>query len=100
MKGACKSFEGGNLPAAIIGSAGRASIAASIRDIAKVFVDLQELRHSADYDLTQAFERREVLALIDRATLAISQFQEQPSAQNKELFLLCLLTWRRLSRRR
>jgi uncharacterized protein (UPF0332 family) len=37
-----------------------------LQDISAALVDLQELRHKADYDLTETFDRHEVLVAIKR----------------------------------
>jgi hypothetical protein len=58
MKEACRRFAGGNvshamrrrLPTAFV-------VPMALRNVARAFVELQEQRHSADYDLSQNFTR-------------------------------------------
>jgi hypothetical protein len=62
MKQACASFGGGTLKDAVkkglpLNAAGHYAIVKPIQLIAAAFVELQEKRHLADYDLTERFER-------------------------------------------
>ncbi len=57
-KNACKQAQSRGFPACIV-------------QFAEAFVDLQELRHSADYDPTAIFKRADVVASIDLAEQAI-----------------------------
>ena len=62
MKEACKSFGGGTLKKGVAkGLPAGFAIPAEIRDLAETFVELQERRHLADYDLTERFKRSDVL---------------------------------------
>lgn len=45
-----------------------------LRNISAVLVDLQEQRHQADYDLTQTFDRLQVLESIKKAEDAMSDW--------------------------
>lgn len=54
MKDACKSFGGGTLKKSVAkGLPATFTIPPEIRNLANIFVDVQETRHVADYDLTQ-----------------------------------------------
>jgi uncharacterized protein (UPF0332 family) len=65
MKDACKSFGGGTLRKEVAkGLPVGFTIPGEIRELAATFVDLQRKRHLADYDLTERFKRKDVLALI------------------------------------
>jgi hypothetical protein len=65
MRDACRSFSGGNLPDTIVRSLPQGFIVpAALRDLARAFVDLQEERHTADYNLARTFTRAQVLALV------------------------------------
>ena len=53
-----------------------------IQEFAKKFVDLQEIRHKADYDPLYSISRSTVLFAIDTAEMAIKQLE---SADRKDL---------------
>jgi hypothetical protein len=100
MKEACKSFGGGTLKKGVSqGLPARFTIPPEIRRLAEVFVDLQEKRHLADYDLTVRFNRSDVLYLIGFVTGGIVAFKELPSSDEKRFFLACLWAWKELANR-
>lgn len=43
--------------------------------MARIFADLQQSRHQADYDLTERFLRSDVLLLIDQVESSIATFR-------------------------
>ena len=104
MKKACRSFAGGQLPATVIKplpktAAGLFLVSTPIRDIAGTFVSLQEIRHLADYDLSERFKRSEVLTLLDRVETHIEDFTHLPVSDDRQFFLVCLLSWKELTNR-
>src|SRR5439155_22861177 len=62
MAAACKSFQAGTLPAGVTTVVAPLPIPPELRDLAAVFVKLQEERHRADYNLAEPFTRTQVLA--------------------------------------
>ncbi|HEY1066680.1 MAG TPA: hypothetical protein VGE52_11245 [Pirellulales bacterium] len=104
MKLACTSFRGGNLKATVVkglprNPAGQYAIANEIREIAGVFVELQEARYLASYDLSEQFARSAVVALIDRARRAADAFRALPESADRKFFLACLWSWKELVNR-
>jgi uncharacterized protein (UPF0332 family) len=104
MKQACASFAGGTLKESVkkgltLGSAGTYLILKPIQRIAAAFTDLQEKRHLADYDLTERFQRGEVLSLIEEAEDRIAEFSSLGTSNDKSFFLACLWAWRELANR-
>jgi uncharacterized protein (UPF0332 family) len=100
MKAACVSFAGGTLKASVSkGLPPGFAFPAEIRDIATIFLNLQEQRHLADYDLTERFRRSDVLILVDRAEVTIQQFKNVPASNEKKFFLACLWAWGNLANR-
>ena len=104
MKQACASFRGGTLKDSVkkglpTDAAGNYVVHASIQKVASTFVELQEKRHLADYDLTERFNRSEVLALVEQAKARVEQFARLPSSDDKSFFLACLWAWKDLSNR-
>ena len=100
MKDACRSFGGGTLKRSVEkGLPVGFTIPGEIRKLAGTFVDLQEKRHLADYDLTERFKRSEVLAVIAEVRKDIENFTNQAPSNEKQFFLACLWAWKELSNR-
>jgi len=100
MKLACTSFAGGTLKAVVTkGLPPTFKIPSEIKRIAGAFAELQEKRHLADYDLTERFSRSDVLALIEQAELAIQDFANLPTSNERKFFLACLWAWGNLANR-
>ncbi len=79
MKQACISFAGGTLKASVAkGLPTSFSIPQPVQQVAATFVELQEHRHVADYDLTGRFRRSEVLTLIEQAAAVTADFKRLP----------------------
>ena len=99
MAKAAKSFaSGGSLPAHVT-AAFAGTVPVEIREIAKAFVDLQQARHDADYNLLKSFSRQDAL---DRVTTARGAFAAWNTVKVRaadkvavELFLSSLLLWER-----
>jgi hypothetical protein len=62
-----------------------------LTEIAATFVELQEARQRADYDLLQAFDRVQVVGYIDRTRLAIEKWKIIRNKPNTNVFLAALL---------
>jgi hypothetical protein len=100
MRDACKSFAGGTLKDTVKKGLPRTfSIPSQVSDIARNFVELQDVRHLADYDLTEKFIREDVLTLVQLAETAIGEFSAAPDSNEKTFFLACLWAWGTLGRR-
>jgi hypothetical protein len=100
MKAACKAFESGTWPAALktpMSSVG--SVPVPLQQICLTFKDLQDQRHSADYDLAQRFTRTDVLATVRQVETAIQGFESLSDLAWKQFFLLSLLIWKPMSNR-
>lgn len=70
-----------------------------IRAVATAFVELQENRHLADYDLTERFSRSDVIALIEQAETVIEDFAGLANSNERKFFLACLWAWNTLAAR-
>lgn len=100
MKSACRSFAGGALPQAVArGLPAGFAIPNGLQVVARTFVELQEQRHLADYDLSQSFSRAEVVAIVQQAEQARIQFEQLNDRTLKRFFLICLMAWKTLSNR-
>jgi hypothetical protein len=89
---------GGSLPAQVA-AAFSGSIPLELRQVAEAFVDLQQARHDADYNLLKSFARQEALDHVATAQGASTAWNTvKARASDKvavELFLSSLLLWER-----
>jgi hypothetical protein len=100
MKEACKSFGGGTLEKGVAkGLPVGFTIPRQLREFAEIFVDVQEKRHLADYDLSERFRRSDVLTLITQAKKYIENFRNLTPSNEKRFFLACMCAWRELVNR-
>lgn len=104
MKEACTSFAGGTLKQAIVkgfprDAKGNYPIPIEVQDIASTFVELQQKRHQADYDLSERFRKVEVLALIDQAKTHVERFRNLAVSDTRKFFLACLWAYKELKNR-
>ena len=65
-----------------------------LSSIAFSFKDLQEARHSADYDVTKRFDPTEVLALVGKAERIFSDWSVEKNSNNPPVFLASLMFWK------
>ena len=61
--------------------------------VASALVDLQEVRHKADYDTARRFTRREVLDLVSRAEQAFADWSCVRRSIQADTFLTGLLAF-------
>jgi uncharacterized protein (UPF0332 family) len=62
-----------------------------LQSVAAAFVELQQLRHAADYDLSQTFDRVSVLEAIELAKTAMTDWNKIRNTPNTNVFLAALL---------
>jgi len=68
-------------------------VSTSLRAVAEAFIDLQELRHLADYDLgVPRFTKQRTLVAVQRAEHAFVAFQAAQADPLLPLYLVLLLT--------
>jgi len=72
-----------------------------LRLIAQAFIDLQDERHEADYDLSQAFSRNDALTAVSLAEAVVAAWRRMRAADPQlcRLFALSLMLWPSLVRR-
>jgi len=88
MKAACDRMRGRQFPQSSPGSG------VHLKKIASTFVDLQELRHLADYDHSKVRTRTEVIEEIDLVPLAFESWKAIQGEAIADEFLLQLLIQR------
>lgn len=69
-----------------------------LQSVAEAFVELQQLRHAADYDLSQAFDKVTVLEAIELAKTAMADWHKVRDKPNSNVFLAALLLHSRWNR--
>jgi len=99
MASAAKSFRGGTLPASLRRSIGTLTIPRRLRILAERFINAQDARHLADYDLSASFVRSDIIDLIDAIERTIRDWAAIRSEPASRFFLICLLTWDRIRAR-
>jgi hypothetical protein len=60
-------------------------------ECARAFVELQEIRHKADYDPRAAFTRAEALEWVNKAEVAIARLRAAPRGDRKAFAVQLLL---------
>jgi hypothetical protein len=75
---------------------GLLGVAASpeIQEVARRFIELQDARHSADYDLGYVLSSDDAFRLLDNATNAISAWERIQGTAEANIFVLSLLMWK------
>lgn len=68
-------------------------ISASLSSIATGFRLLQEQRHEADYNVSHAFDRLEVLGLVEIAENIFQDWDTEKTSPNASVFLASLMFW-------
>ena len=113
MKNACDRFKDGALPESLLRALPSdvvqqpkqkqdkpmLIVPAEISDIAATFVETQQKRHRADYDYSDTFFRRDVVALIAEVRAVTGGFSALPDSDVRRFFLVCLMAWKTLGSR-
>lgn len=73
-----------------------ASIHSGVAEMCSAFVELQEARHKADYDLSRNLRRHECLELVQLAEDAISAWRGAVAHSSAGIYMLSLLLWRKM----
>jgi hypothetical protein len=95
MKKASSMIENDRLPRALQPASGAYATPADLKIVANAFVDLQQARHEADYDLARTFRRREVLDLIRSVRQAFQAWERVKKSDDARVYLGCFLLWKR-----
>ncbi|MBX3183268.1 MAG: hypothetical protein KIT72_04125 [Polyangiaceae bacterium] len=97
MKFAANTFKGGALPHALQ-DAVKGPISTELKRLSEGFIELQQARHEADYNLSRTFTRDEALDLLRTAAQAFDDWQVVANTQAGDAFLVALLLRRKLDR--
>ena len=91
MAAAARAFRGGSFPSLVIRTLGAVTVPVELRDLAQLFLDVQEQRHLADYDLAVSFLRADVIAIVDQVEKCIEAWTSLRIDPAAEFFLIYLL---------
>ena len=93
MKKVAQQFAGGGVSSKLRPGLNGQPLQPELVAVAAAFVDLQQARHDADYDLTQRFTRREVLPLVNQADRAFADWRQIRKTVQADTFLAGLLAF-------
>jgi uncharacterized protein (UPF0332 family) len=101
MSRASKAFSSGHggLPPQLRSLVGQPQdFPADLARIAATFHELQQIRHTADYDTAYRLTRGEVLAIVDAAERAFTDWRQVRNTEAARVYLVALLMWERWRR--
>ena len=93
MKTVAQKFAENNVPPKLAPGLNGKPLQKRIIQIARTFVDLQQARHEADYDIARQFTRREALELAGRAGRAVLHWEKVQGTVQADTFLVGLLAF-------
>jgi hypothetical protein len=94
MRSASRAFANPQ-PAQLTVLTGGAQVPQDLKDVAAAFVELQEARHEADYNVDRSFLRVESADLVARAVQAFAVWQTIRADSTSRTYLAALLLWKR-----
>lgn len=93
MEEICTQFQGSAVPRRLRDRLPPgATISPALQNVARIFVELQRARHTADYDPIPRYRRQEASSLVERAAEAFEDWQGASGDPLRGAFLLLLLT--------
>ena len=96
MKAVAVGFASGTISEKIRPGLNGEPLQPELRDVAGAFVELQQARHEADYDIAGRFTRAVVLDLVEQATQAFDNWNVVRGTIQADTFLTALLVQRSL----
>ncbi len=97
MRDVCLSVNN-NKPGSILYDLLAGGPSPNLRRLATAFVELQEQRHSADYDLNEVFTRIDAAKVIEKAEIAFTSWKRIRASEEATIFLTALLFAKRWSK--
>jgi hypothetical protein len=98
MKALCRQFAGRTGLSNHVQPLVSLPLDAGLISVARTFVELQDERHAADYDVGQSFSRFEVLDMIGRVQTAFDDWSQIRATPTAAVFLTALLLNRQWGR--
>lgn len=90
MKDACLPISR-NTPGTIIQSLLPLGLSPELRRVAKTFVELQEARHAADYDLSATYNRVDTVEFLNQTERAFDDWRHIQGSDEAKVFLSALM---------
>jgi uncharacterized protein (UPF0332 family) len=66
-----------------------------LKTVANAFVNLQQARHEADYDLARTFSRKQAMEFVQMAREAFETWGKVRKTDDARLYLACFHLWKR-----
>ena len=97
MKEVAQQFAGpkGPSPKVLPALKGQA-LPSELKSVASAFVDVQQARHEADYDVSRDFTREECMDLVSRVQIAFSDWRKVRKTLSADVFLVALLAQKQM----
>jgi hypothetical protein len=95
MRKVSSMFANNKLPKGVQSPLGGYITPIGMKTVADAFVDLQQARHAADYDLTYRLSRKETLEFVQMATEAFETWRKVRKTDDARLYLACFHLWKR-----
>ena len=96
MKQTAAAFTQRSIPPKLASGLNRLQVQQPLIDVATTFVELQEVRHDADYNRALRVTRRETLNLADQAEQAFLDWRQVRGSLPADTFLTGLLAYRHI----
>lgn len=97
MKDVAQQFAGSNGPSPkVLPALNGTVLSPELISVAKAFVDVQQARHEADYDVSRDFTRKECLDLVGRVQLAFADWNKVRRTLPADVFLVALLAQKQM----
>lgn len=97
MRSASRAFANPQ-PAQLASLTGGAPVPQAVQDVAAAFVEMQEARHEADYNLDRSFTRLESTDFVAMAARAFATWQTIRTDPVARTYLAALLLWKKWNR--
>ena len=91
MKTVCGALRAPTLRERFRRHLGRASVRQEVREFAAAFEELQDARHTADYDPVASFVLSDVMALIEAAVTAMHAFDQVAPEEKSDVLALLMV---------
>lgn len=95
-----KAFAAGEWPRRFDPIKGSLRLSQELKNIAKAFVELQEARHDADYDLGKKFTRSDAVSFVDKVKKAFAEWEMVRNDDLTKVYLASFLLWEKWDKTR
>lgn len=93
MRKVAQQFANRNISPKLVPGLNGETVQRKLERFSVMFMDLQQARHEADYDIARKFTRREALEFVDRAGRAVADWRKVRQSVQAHTFLVGLLSF-------